>query len=125
MRSALDPLLDRIEYVEIPEGGLLRLEEDTPQAPIEEEVNFDENPNVFLEALDDEDLSENFISSFAPGGVGSVFEHSYRLHGKRPLHIQSQSDESFDRADQRYQAHEAEFDFPPGNPTHPDFILLD
>ena len=33
-RSQLDPLLDRLEYVEIPEGGLLRIEEDiaTPLA---------------------------------------------------------------------------------------------
>lgn len=102
--SALNPLLDRLEYVEIPEGGLLRIEEETatPYASDDDPVvNFDENPNVFTEALDDNDLSEEFISSFAPAGI-SVFDHSYRLHGKTALHIQSQSEESFAAADARY-----------------------
>lgn len=90
--SQLHPLLDRIDFVEVPEGGLIRLEEHTatPYATDDEEiVNFDDNPNVFIEALDDPD--ETFISSFRPASEDIWSPH-----------IQSQSDESFAAADARY-----------------------
>jgi len=77
--SQLHPLLDRLQFIEVPEGGLIRIEDATPVAPDEEIVNFDDNPNVFEQALDDP--PDLLPSSFAPAGI-SALDHSYHLAGK-------------------------------------------
>lgn len=76
--SQLAPLLDRIDIVEIPEGGLMRIEErfPPPPPPPSPTVVFDDTP-------EDPPLSQS-PPSFSTGGE-SVFERSYRIHGRRPI----------------------------------------
>jgi len=52
--SQLHPLLDRLEFVEVPEEGLIRIEAAPEMEEISDDdpvINFDENPNVFKEPI--------------------------------------------------------------------------
>jgi len=97
--SQLLPLLDRLDMIEVPDLGVIRIVEKLP-VPLSPTVVFDDTP-------EDPPLSQS-PPSFSTGGQ-SVFERSYHLHGKNhPTwislgnFIQSQSDESFAAADARF-----------------------